>query len=119
MCHSSECGQAHSKRTVEVSVEAATHFVCSGTRVSADTSDSLVRITLVGFFILSRRMFLERRVAGPKALRLWPGLYFDSDADGTVREEGRMAVSLKVRCMHRAPATARLRCAFIGAEFLF
>ncbi|CAM9221249.1 unnamed protein product, partial [Sphacelaria rigidula] len=41
------------------------------------------------------RMFLERRVAGPKALRLWPGLYFDSDADGTVREEGRMAVSLK------------------------
>lgn len=33
------------------------------------------------------RKFLERKVEGPSVLRLWPGLYFDSDtfSDGDGR----------------------------------
>lgn len=43
------------------------------------------------------RVFLERQVAGPKALRLWPGLYFDSDPDKTnPGDQPRVTVSLKV-----------------------
>lgn len=29
------------------------------------------------------RRFLERKVEGPSAIRLWPGLYFDSDTKST------------------------------------
>lgn len=35
-----------------------------------------------GFLFHDTRKFLERKVEGPPALRLWPGLYFDSDAEG-------------------------------------
>lgn len=33
-----------------------------------------------------RRTFLERKVEGPSVLRLWPGLYFDSDTDNAVQD---------------------------------
>ena len=45
---------------------------------------------LVPFFAEPNRKFLERKVEGPSVLRLWPGLYLDSDTfrDGDGRGGG-------------------------------
>lgn len=45
---------------------------------------------VVLFFAAPNRKFLERKVEGPSVLRLWPGLYFDSDtfSDGDGRGGG-------------------------------
>lgn len=53
----------------------------------------------------TNRKFLERKVEGPSVLRLWPGLYFDSDtgsgngSGGILLKGEGMSAKLQVCCV--------------------
>ncbi|CAM9638144.1 unnamed protein product, partial [Hapterophycus canaliculatus] len=78
--------------SLDTSVSRLDFFIqASGEKPSAAKLRVMVRMAKRDWMALhgaEYRKFLERNVEGPSALRLWPGLYFDSDGDDGGNGEG-------------------------------